>query len=291
MQNIKPGAILTNKELLDLFAQSYGPEITDTSDSEYHYVQKINWALYTNPNQIFSSEREFLIGSLIAKFDPELALTLPTIQDVFRVKETSNKLKTKAQKIEFLQQLAEKLRDLPYDTQQLQKVMDFLRTKATEYKIPQPVVPPVTIGAHLMYFAHDVCSCKDCSPLTSLRPTTSLVHPATLLAQVRPALSPFNLPDLQKCLLQFDSADSRHAKNKLAFHMLSLALQHCTNAGDINLTDARLFIFKFHFDETVMAIQFEDAKLHFRSLCDISLAPGEIQEYHVNFLSNIQIVP
>ena len=59
----------------------------------------------------------------------------------------------------------------------------------------------------------------------------------------------------------------------------------------MNLTDARLLICKFHFDETVMAIQFENDKLHFLSLCDFSLAPGEIKELHVNFLSNLQILP
>ena len=73
--------------------------------------------------------------------------------------------------------------------------------------------------------------------------------------------------------------------------MLGLALQYCTSVGEMNLTDARLLIFKFHFDETVMAVQFENDKLHFLSICDISLAPGEIQELHVNFLSNLQILP
>ena len=86
LRSIKPGAILTNTELLDLFSVTFGPEILDVSDSDYCYVQRIDWGLYNNPRQFFSSEREFLIGSLIARFDPELALTLPTIQDVFRVK-------------------------------------------------------------------------------------------------------------------------------------------------------------------------------------------------------------
>ena len=40
-----------------------------------------------------------------------------------------------------------------------------------------------------------------------------------------------------------------------------------------------------------MALQFENAKLHFHSLCEMSLAPGEIQELHVNFMSNLQLLP
>ena len=49
----------------------------------------------------------------------------------------------------------------------------------------------------------------------------------------------------------------------------------------MDLTDGRLLVFKFHFDETVTALQFENAKLHFDSLYEMSLAPGEIQELHV----------
>jgi hypothetical protein len=35
MAQIKPGAVLTNKELLDLFATTYGPEVLDVSDPDY----------------------------------------------------------------------------------------------------------------------------------------------------------------------------------------------------------------------------------------------------------------
>ena len=42
LAHIKAGAVLKNKELLDLFATSFGPEILDVSDSDFKYVQKIN---------------------------------------------------------------------------------------------------------------------------------------------------------------------------------------------------------------------------------------------------------
>ena len=237
-----------------MFATSFGPEVTDVSDSDYHYVQKINWSLYTNQNQFFSSEREFLIGSLIAKFDPELALTLPTIHDVFRVKETGNKLKTKTQKIQFLKQLSEHLRDLPYDTRQLQKVMDFLRTKAQEYKLPPPEPTTVDVATNLMTFEHADCSCKDCSPLAPMRSTNSLVHPAKLFEHLQPALSLLNLPEMHKYLPQFNSVSCRHAKNKLASRMISLALQYCTSVGEMDLSGEILLVFKYHFNEATMKI-------------------------------------
>ena len=51
LQAIKPGAVLRNQDLLDLFAQNFGPELFDVSNSDYHYIQKVDWNLYTNPAQ------------------------------------------------------------------------------------------------------------------------------------------------------------------------------------------------------------------------------------------------
>ena len=62
LQAIKPGEV---QDLLDLFAQNFGPELFDVSNSDYRYIQKVDWNLYTNPAQFFTSEREILIGSLL----------------------------------------------------------------------------------------------------------------------------------------------------------------------------------------------------------------------------------
>ena len=90
--------MLKNSELLDLFAIKLGPEILDVSDSDFKYIKKIDWSLYTNPHQFFTYEREFLIGATLGKLNPELALQLPTLQDIFKINESGSKLKTKAQK-------------------------------------------------------------------------------------------------------------------------------------------------------------------------------------------------
>ena len=74
MNAIKPGAVLKNNELLDLFSTNFGPEIMDVSNSDFKYIQKIDWSLYTNPHQFFTSKREFFIGAILGKLDPELAL-------------------------------------------------------------------------------------------------------------------------------------------------------------------------------------------------------------------------
>ena len=120
-----------------MFAKHYEKEILDTADSDYRYVQRIDWSLYNNPTQFFSSEREFLLEGQIGKMDPDLALHLPTLKDIFKVKESANKIKTKIQKCEFISKVAENLSNFPNDSRQLQKLKDFLRSKAKEYQIPR----------------------------------------------------------------------------------------------------------------------------------------------------------
>ena len=95
---------------------------------------KIDWSLYTNPAQFFSSEREFIIGCLIGKFNPELSMMLPTLQDIFRIKETSSKLKTKLAKLNFIKTCAQQLQELPYTSTQLNSIRKIL--KETRLKAP-----------------------------------------------------------------------------------------------------------------------------------------------------------
>ena len=45
------------------------------------------------------SEREFLIGAILGKLDPELAFQFPTLQDIFKIKESGTKFKTKVKQI------------------------------------------------------------------------------------------------------------------------------------------------------------------------------------------------
>ena len=51
LRNVKPGAVLTNDELLKVFQTKVGPELFDVSTSDYEYIQKIDFNLYVNPNQ------------------------------------------------------------------------------------------------------------------------------------------------------------------------------------------------------------------------------------------------
>ena len=71
--------------LLDLFATKFGPEILDVSNSACKYIKKVDWSLYTNPHQYFTSEREFLIGAILGKLDLEPAFQFLALQDIFKI--------------------------------------------------------------------------------------------------------------------------------------------------------------------------------------------------------------
>ena len=64
-------------------------------DLKYWMCLRMDWSLYTNPHQYFTSEREFLICAILGKLDLELAFQFPTLQDIFKIKESGTKFKTK----------------------------------------------------------------------------------------------------------------------------------------------------------------------------------------------------
>ena len=119
-------------------------------------IQKIDWSLYQNPAQFFTSERE------LGKLDPQLSMLLPTLQDIFKIKESGTKFKTKLQKLSFIQACGEQLANLPYDTKQLQKIRDFLKLKATEYKINLEKVGSLDATANFLRHSHETCICAKC---------------------------------------------------------------------------------------------------------------------------------
>ena len=118
--------------------------------------------MYVNPHQYFTSEREFLLGALIGNLDPELSLNFPTLKDIFRIKESGSKMKTKAQKLAFISQIAESLKKLPYNSHQLNTIMNFLKKKSVEYRVNAPCIE---VDANYSRHSPRTCLCKECHEL------------------------------------------------------------------------------------------------------------------------------
>ena len=324
LKRIQPGAILTNAELLQLFQTSFGPEIFDASETDTKRIQKIDWSLYTNTGQFFTSEREFLLGALIGRLDPELALTLPTIQDVFRIKETAGKIKTKAEKIKLITEIATNLKDLPYNSQQLAEVMNFLRSKAIQHKLPANKLPalvsqvsinklPLCPTANPQLDSRDAPSntyedkpsrntcleiseddrtkyCNECGKFKHLMPNNTIIHPSLLLNTLRPSLQIADNKEIGVWLEKHDQLECQNAKNVVAAYVLDLLISWITSTN-LTLNNSSLLVIQYHYNVDKLNITFDGPVLHVSLKDPVCLKPGEIKTIRVNLITNILAIP
>ena len=142
-----------------------------------------------------------------------------------------------------------------------------------------------------MAFQPLVCSCSECTNLVDIQPSNSLVHPARLLTRLEPAILLLNNPSIQDNLKQFHGVKCRHAKDKLASEIINISIEYCTNVSEMTLSGESLLIFKYHFNEKNVIIQFSNSQLHFILQKEITLTPGEIHGIGVSFVSNLQVLP
>ena len=82
--SIKPGKLIPNNTLYQALNTTPEAEYFDVHEKHYRYTQRINWSDYAKPDQLFSSEKEFIIASLLSHSDR--ALKLSTIKYIFAIK-------------------------------------------------------------------------------------------------------------------------------------------------------------------------------------------------------------
>ena len=68
-ESIKPGELIPNNTLYQALNATPESEFWDVHEKHYKYTQRINWADYAKPDQLFSSEKEFIIASLLNHSD------------------------------------------------------------------------------------------------------------------------------------------------------------------------------------------------------------------------------
>ena len=107
-------------------------EFFDVGEKTYAYTQRVNWADYAKPDQLFTSEKEFIIAALLNHEDS--VLKLQTIKDIFSIKSTNQQFKTRPGKLQFLTNIREKLKNLPYNTLELQHITYFLIEQEKPFK-------------------------------------------------------------------------------------------------------------------------------------------------------------
>ena len=95
----KPGEVISNQALYEILNATPASEFFDVSEKTYTYTQHVNWADYAKPDQLFTSEKEFIITALLNHDDS--VLKLQTIKDIFSIKSTNQQLETRAGKLQF----------------------------------------------------------------------------------------------------------------------------------------------------------------------------------------------
>ena len=73
-ESIKPGKLIPNNTLYQALNATPDSEYWDVHEKHYKYTQRINLADYAKPEQLFNSEKEFIIASLLNHSDTALKL-------------------------------------------------------------------------------------------------------------------------------------------------------------------------------------------------------------------------
>ena len=89
-------------------------------------MYKISKKITNRNSYLYSVDNyaEFIIASLLNHDDS--VLKLQTIKDIFSIKSTNQQFKTRVGKLQFLTNIREKLKNLPYNTVELQRITYFL---------------------------------------------------------------------------------------------------------------------------------------------------------------------
>ena len=68
------------------------------------------------------------------------------------------------------------------------------------------------------------------------------------------AINELTIPDLTDQIKIFHQMKCKQARNVVAAYILDLALKYCINSSELQLSDASLLIFQYHFDDTDIQI-------------------------------------
>ena len=120
--------------------------------------------------------------------------------------------------------------------------------------------------------------------------SNTIVHLTQIFLTLESAISELQVPELVNQIKTFHQMKCKHAKNIVAAYILDLSIKHCTSATQIQLSNASLLIFQYHFDDTDIQIQFDNKNIHFLLKHKLTFEPGQIKTLRLNCVTNTQVV-
>jgi hypothetical protein len=190
--------------------------------------------------------------------------------------------------LSFVQQCAESLQKLPYNSTQLEKNRDFLAKKAKDYNIPAPVI---TANTNFVRHTFEPCNCVECKDLSHIIMGNTIINATEFVINLETAFSTLNIPEIKALLQQFHKSSCTRAKSTLAAVIIDRAIHHCTSSDDIQLDHSPLFVFSYNLAGQDISLQFDGGQIHCISDEIIPLEPGQILEIPLDFVTNIQNIP
>ena len=151
-------------------------------------------------------------------------MKLSTIKDVFAIKSSNWSFKTKAGKLQFLTQIKQKLKDLDYNSVELQRIQYFINQQ------PALDVPGrrKTIDTRYTVTKLSTCSdCPDCLSLPQQNIKTSLYDPVKFLDAIRPLVQMFSDPYFNKLFAEFGQLSCKRAMQAHAAYVIQQAIDAC----------------------------------------------------------------
>ena len=286
LDKLKPGTLISNQDLYEALNATPAAEYFDISEKNYLYSQRINWADYAKPDQLFSSEKEFIVAALLNH--DETTLKLSTIKDVFAIKSSNSSFKTKAGKLQFLSQIRQKLKDLDYNSVELQRIQYFINQQENALDVPGK---RKTIDTK--YIVSKLATCQDCPDCTALPQQgikTSIYDSVKFLDTIKPLVQMFNDVHFNKLFNDFSQLTCKRAKQSHAAYIIQQAIDACVEQT-FSFEDTKLLLFSHHFVSETCSLDVEKDSIVIRMKEDLRLAATDI--HHLDFIlhTNTAIAP
>ena len=90
---------------------------------------------------------------------------------------------------------------MPYDSKRLQKIRDFLKIKAKEFKIKEEKVASLDANANYLRHVLETCFCAECKETSHLKVSNTIIQPTEFLLKIEPVILELKDPELETIIV------------------------------------------------------------------------------------------
>ena len=136
-----------------------------------------------------------------------------------------------------------------------------------------------------------LCKCAQCDQLQNLKISNTLSNAESIFLALKPILHLLNIEEINDLSIQHSALTCQNAKDKLCSYIINRSIKHCTNSDTFHLSGDPILIFKYHYINKDIVVQFAGGKIQFCLSKEIQILPGQISQLNIAFYSDLQVVP